>query len=216
MQDYYDRRAPIYDASMGFDRAEVRETHRGVCATVAGKLTGLSVLELACGPGFWTETIAGSARAVMATDFNASTLAEARKKNFPPHVRFTRADAYALGEIEGSFDACFFGDWFCHVPHSRWHAFLSGVHAKLNKGGIVIFCDQSPKDGSLTRKKDTEGNNLQTRALPDGTAFTVIKNFPEPDEFRRELGVYAQAGEIEMTAFPECRRYLVAYRFAPR
>lgn len=210
MQDYYRRRAAIYDVSMGYDREEVLARHEGVTAYLVERFAGRAVLEVACGPGFWTQYLARAAAEITATDFNAETLAEAGKKNLAGHVKWQQADAYALPDFGREFDGCFAGDWFCHVPVGRRHDFLGGLHARLRPGALVIFCDQLPRESSRGDTESAEGDNIQTRKLPDGSSHAVIKNFPGREEFGELLARYT--GEVKVVEFPEAGRYVVEYR----
>lgn len=210
MQDYYHRRASIYDASMGYDRAEVLLQHEPVIEYLMGRFANRSVLEVACGPGFWTQFLARSASGIVATDFNEATLVEARKKHFASNVRLLQADAYALPDFGTTFDACFAGDWFCHVSISKRLDFLNGLHSRLRPGSIVIFCDQMPREGSAPGESDAEGNNIQVRTLPDGSRYPVIKNFPSREEFANLFSRYTT--ETKVVDFPASRRYIVEYK----
>jgi len=209
MQDYYHRRASIYDASMGYDQPEVVRRHEPVIEYLARRFAKRSVLEIACGPGFWTDFLARSASAILATDFNEATLAEARNRNLPSNVTLRQADAYALPDFGRKFDACFACDWFCHVPVSKRLDFLEGLHAQLEPGAIVIFCDQMPRDGANNGQSDPEGNNIQIRTLPDGSRYEVIKNFPTRSELAALLSKFTTA--TGMVGFPDSRRYIVEY-----
>ena len=53
MQVYYDRRAEIYDASMGYDNPDTVARLQPVIDHICGVITERQVLELACGPCFW-------------------------------------------------------------------------------------------------------------------------------------------------------------------
>jgi SAM-dependent methyltransferase len=209
MQEYYARRAPEYDASMGYDDPERVATLARAVASITRRLDRRRVLELACGPGFWTQHVARVATEVFATDVNESTLAEARRKTFDGTVHFTSADAYALDGIPNGFDAALAVDWLAHVPRSRLTAFLETLHAHLADGALVIFCDQTPTAGSWESTFDAEGNHVQQRVLRDGSRYRVIKNFFDESELRALLAPSADA--IECEHFPECRRMLVAY-----
>jgi ubiquinone/menaquinone biosynthesis C-methylase UbiE len=213
MQEYYRERAKIYNASMGYDRPETLTTLLPILQMLRNRLAGRSVLEIACGPGFWTQQIADAAQSILAMDYNETTLVETRKKNLGPKVQFRRADAYALPRFEQSFQACFACDWWCHVPRSKRQEFLAGAHACLSPGALVIFCDQFPKVNSPTVNMDLEGNNLQTRTLPDGRSFVVIKNFPTKIEMEKLLSPFTH--QIEFTEFPEAGRYLLMYQLKP-
>ena len=55
MQTYYGRRASEYDASMGYNLASKAQELEPVIAIVRQILQNRNVLELACGPGYWTQ-----------------------------------------------------------------------------------------------------------------------------------------------------------------
>jgi SAM-dependent methyltransferase len=207
MQQYYARRAAEYDASMGYDDP-ARVAGLGAARDcMARQLAGRRVLEIACGPGFWTQQMAGAAREIVATDFNQSTLDQARQKSFVCPVTLVQADAYSLDGLPADFNAAFAVDWLTHVPRTRMTAFLDGLRAHLVPGANVVFCDQTPIAGSITGVYDPDGNHLQERTLRDGSRFRVIKNFFDDDEYRGVFGAHTQ-----IERFPECRRVVVSYR----
>ena len=61
-----------------YDKPERQEDLEVLRDKVADVLEGHTVLELACGTGYWTEVIAESAESVLATDVNDEMLALAR------------------------------------------------------------------------------------------------------------------------------------------
>ena len=59
----------------------------------------------------------------------------ARAKPCPKsNATFVEADAYALPESPGRFDAAFAGFWWSHVPRRRIAAFLASLRARLEPG----------------------------------------------------------------------------------
>src|SRR5262245_10393666 len=151
MQAYYERRAAWYDSSMRYDDVEFIQSLEPVFEALRSEMRDRDVLEIACGPGFWTERVAASARSILATDYNESTLTEARRKGMDSaRVTFARADAYNLSSVGGRFTGSFVVDWLAHVPTSRFHQFLEGLHARLVPGARVAFCDQLPWPTSMT------------------------------------------------------------------
>ena len=80
MQTYYGKRAPVYDRSMGYDNPETIESLAPVIGRIQDLLRGRNVLEIACGPGFWTGIVSEVAESVLATDYNASTLGSGAKQ----------------------------------------------------------------------------------------------------------------------------------------
>ncbi len=213
MQTYYGRRAPIYDASMGYDDDAAVSALLPVIERLRDTMRGRDVLEIACGPCFWTRFAAETAASVLATDFNESTLDEARKKSFPFHrVTLLQADAYSLDTVPGDFDAIFAVDWLAHVPLSKMHEFLSGALRRVRSGSPLMFIDQLPKEHSRTGVFDDEGNHIQERVLPDGAVFRVIKHFFSDDQLATHFSRFS--GDLSIQRFPECRRIIVT--FIPR
>jgi GrpB-like predicted nucleotidyltransferase (UPF0157 family)/2-polyprenyl-3-methyl-5-hydroxy-6-metoxy-1,4-benzoquinol methylase len=212
MQTYYGRRAPVYDASMGYDDPDVVQSLDPVAKALCDEMRDRTVLEVACGPGFWTRRVAESANSILATDFNESTLVMARAKpTDSTRVTFARADAYDLSSVDGRFTGAFAVDWLAHVPVSRVETFLDGLHSRLAPGARVVFCDQTPKATSVTGVHDVEGNHLQERLLPDGSRYRVIKHFFSDSELRERLA--GRADEITIRRFGAQRRVIVAYTF---
>jgi 2-polyprenyl-3-methyl-5-hydroxy-6-metoxy-1,4-benzoquinol methylase len=210
MQAYYERRAPFYDESMGYTDPAVVARLEPVMDSLRAQLANRSVVEIACGPAFWTHAVSESAAMMTATDYNRSTLAEARRKTLDwRHVSLVAADAYALPFAGGLFDGALAVDWLAHVPKSRLSLFLDGLHATLRPGARVVFCDQLAWRDSQTGIYDAEGNHLQERALPDGSRYHVIKHFRSDDEWRALFSPYAERVDIE--SFPDCRRAVAGY-----
>ena len=213
MQNYYNLRASDYDASMGYDQPSVIATLTPVITYMQEKLKDLAVIELGCGPCFWTQHVAQTAQSIVATDFNESVLDEARKKPLNwERISLMAADAYALPEFSQPFDAAFAVDTFCHVPLSKRKSFLDSIHRKLKSSGVMLICDQFPGEKSWTGQLDNEGNHIQTRKLPDGSQHTVIKNFPNEEEIRSIFSEYKQTLVVEK--FPAARRYIIYYQIA--
>jgi ubiquinone/menaquinone biosynthesis C-methylase UbiE len=173
-------------------------------------MRGRHVLEIACGPGFWTQFASETAASVVASDFNQSTLDEAREKGLPSdRVSLLRADAYRLDLIPGIFDAILSVDWLAHVPISRMEGFLSGAIRRVRTGSPLLFIDQLPKEHSLTGVFDAEGNHIQKRTLADGSVFRVIKHYFSDDEI---AGLFSGfVGDLSIQRFPECRRLIVTF-----
>lgn len=207
MQSYYDQRAAGYDASMGYDDPNIVERLQRLIATLKNLVAGRQVLELACGPCFWTQQVAASAKSILATDFNESTLEQAKAKNLPwDRVSLQQADAYELNTVAGQFDAVLAVDWFAHIPKSRIPGFLSGVTERVTEGSLLLLLDQLPGPRSLTNQFDEDGNHIQERSLAGVRTFKVIKHFFSDREQKRWLSPYVS--DIKIQHFPECRRVL--------
>ncbi len=210
MQHYYDLRAGYYDESMGYHRVDIQQKMIPVAHYLADQMSGKAVLEIACGPGFWTGFVSDKAKSIVATDYNQSTLEQARKKEFKGNkVMLKLADAYKLPLLGQQFEGCYAVDWFAHVPRSRINEFVQGLHSVLTPGSSVSFCDQLPGRNSLTGLFDDEGNHLQERKLPDGSTFRVIKNYFSHEEIH---GIFDSCSrDLRITEFPDARRIIANY-----
>jgi demethylmenaquinone methyltransferase/2-methoxy-6-polyprenyl-1,4-benzoquinol methylase len=196
--DYYRRRASEYEAIYALpERQADLATLRG---TVAARLAGARVLEIACGTGYWTALIAATAQAVLATDYAEEPMRIARAKSYPEgKVRFELADAYALEAALGRCDAAFAGFWWSHVPRERLEEFLASLHARLEPGARVLLLDNLYVEGNSTPIAgiDKTGNTYQMRTLGDGSRVRVLKNFVSQAELRERLAPCAAAFSFE-------------------
>jgi ubiquinone/menaquinone biosynthesis C-methylase UbiE len=185
--DYYQRRATEYEAI--YVKPERQPDLARLRAAITEKLRGRRVLEVACGTGYWTELVARVAAELVAIDLAEEPMRIARSKHYATSPRFVIADAYALPESLGRFDAALAAFWWSHIPRQRIGEFLASLHARLERGARVVFMDNLYVVGSSTAisEIDRHGNTYQLRRLGDGTAVRVLKNFPSEDELRSWL-----------------------------
>lgn len=187
MRQYYAARAQEYDAV--YAKPERQKDLRELEKWIPEVLSGKRVLEIACGTGYWTQFLAPRASFIVAADAALETLAIAKEREGTKGVAFRMADAYALPNDLGSFDAAFAGFWLSHIPLQRIRPFLKELHAKLQPGSIVLFLDNSYVEGSSSPigGRDTDGNTYQIRKLKDGTTHRVLKNFPSEENLKKML-----------------------------
>ena len=189
MQTYYARRAAEYERI--YAKPERQDDLRAIEAWLPAQFANRNVLEIACGTGWWTPHGARDCASWLATDLNDETMAIAQHKTLPVgRVRFARADAYALQEIDGEFDSAFAGFWWSHVPLARLQAWLETLHTKLSPCAPVVFIDNLYVEGSSTpiARRDGDGNTYQQRTLDDGSAHEVLKNFPTREHALAAIG----------------------------
>ncbi|MEO8278374.1 MAG: methyltransferase domain-containing protein [Ideonella sp.] len=191
MQDYYAARASEYDRI--YLKTERQSDLRKIEQWLPDQLAGRSVLEIACGTGYWTQFFAPRAKRVVALDSAQETLDIAQSRVPSDTVRFRIGDAYDIAAETPRFDAAFAGFWWSHIPLERIPEFLNGLHAALEPGATVIFLENRYVAGSSTplSGRDSEGNTYQTRRLDDGSEHRILKNFPSRDEL---FSAVAQVG----------------------
>ncbi len=187
MQAYYAARAREYEAI--YAKPERQTDLRRLEQAIPDFFAGRRVLEIACGTGYWTRHIAGTANEVLATDLTGETLAIARSKALDPgKVRFAEADAFDLPAASGPFGAAFAGFWWSHLRKSECRAFLASLARCLSPGARVMLLDNLyvPGSSSPVARTDDEGNTWQVRGLVDGSTHEVLKNFPSEVELRAD------------------------------
>jgi demethylmenaquinone methyltransferase/2-methoxy-6-polyprenyl-1,4-benzoquinol methylase len=213
MQEYYARRAPEYERI--YRKPERQNDLRMLETVVTAAVAGRSVLELACGTGFWTERLAAAARQLTAIDSSPETLEIARHKACPPgRVAFQEADCFHLGDLRGTFDAGLAMFWWSHIPRAGLRSFLEHFNSPLAPGAWVFFADKRIFPGSSTEisRTDAEGNTFQLRTLQNGEQFEVIKNFPSVEELTFVLSEYSTAFTTHLLEYYWC----VVYRLRDR
>lgn len=206
---YYAARAPVHDETAGYTDPEAEERRAPIKERYRQMFAGLSVLEIACGTGYWTSIIGDAAESVYAVDINPSVISQARDRcRNLKNVKFQIADAYTLEGVPGGFNAAFGSLWWSHMPKALIPSFLSALQSKLSPGALVLFVDQLPRDGEI-RRQDASGNTLARRCLPGGRSFEIVKNCPSESEVLSLLEGFAD--NIKYVARPEENSWTVTY-----
>lgn len=96
-----------------------------------------NVLELGCGNGTYTESIAAAATAIVATDVSEDMVAVTRERfNTSSHIHVEQADCFNLTYPDNSFDTVFMANLLHIVPDQP--ALLSECLRVLKDGGRLI------------------------------------------------------------------------------
>jgi len=212
MQSYYALRASEYDRV--YLKPERQADLRQIERWLPPVLAGATVLEVACGTGYWTRFIAPMASAVVAVDSSPETLRIAKERVGAPHTEFHVGDAYALHSFGRSFSAAFAGFWFSHVPLERQREFLRRLNSALAPGARVVLLDNLFVAGSSSAitEQDASGNTYQSRSLSDGSTHRVLKNFPTEAQLR----ALAEAGLGEAPVYRKWQYYWAFEYLVPR
>ncbi len=188
MVEYSARRADEFERV--YQKPERRADLAQLHAFLSTAFVGQSVLEVACGTGYWTEAISKAASEILAIDVNPDVLGIARQKPCGScRVEFVESDAYSLDNVPPGQTAGFHGFWWSHIPLDRIESFLTTFHTKLVPGAKVVMIDNRYVEGSSTpiSRWDEQGNTYQIRILRGGSQHEVLKNFPPPAELQQIL-----------------------------
>lgn len=202
--DYYRQRAPEYEQIYFRDHPQKQKELAEEAERLRALSSGKSVLDLACGTGYWTEVIAGAADETVASDISPEMIQQARAKKYARPVSFVRTDLYQGGFAEGSFDLLTLGFWFSHEPRQNHREFFRLIVPPLKKGGLIWMIDNNPPaEGPAVESegKDSHGNNYKKRFLDSGKAFVILKNYFVEKELRE---IFGRHFKIERLIFGQC------------
>jgi demethylmenaquinone methyltransferase/2-methoxy-6-polyprenyl-1,4-benzoquinol methylase len=189
---YYAQRAKEYEKV--YAKPERQADLARIKDWLQAELAKKTIIEIACGTGYWTQYISQTAKSILATDINPEVLEIAKSKQYPQqNVQFARHDIYALTEIQGSFNAFFGGFIWSHIPVQDLDAFIAAANKRVIAGGKVVFIDNLYVEGSSSpiTGRDEYGNTYQERVLLDGSKHNILKNFPAKDFIKAKFEPYA-------------------------
>ena len=202
LQQYYSKRASEYEQI--YQKPERQHELEWLRGRIPELLKDRTVLEVACGTGYWTQFIARTARKVHACDINESVLEIAADKPIPRgRVDFFKADAVTLEGVPAGCDAAFAGFWWSHVKKSAIATFVSNLANRLEPGARVVVLDNQFAEGSSTpiSRRDAEGNTYQMRHLANGEQYEVLKNFPSSADFAEAVRPVAREAHLETLTY---------------
>jgi len=103
---YYQNRAKEYD--LVYDKPERQNDLKQLHLYLKKVFENKKVLEIACGTGYWTQTIAESCHQILATDVNEEVLVIAKAKDYgPANIHFKQLDLWQL-EKEDKYLVAYF------------------------------------------------------------------------------------------------------------
>lgn len=196
---YYRARAREYDDTMlqleryvslgGRVAGRPGDEEESEVVTLLSALEGVrpldTVLELACGTGWWTQWLAENARRVTAVDAAEEMLALNRERVKASNVQYILADVFSW-KPDRRFDLVFFAFWLSHVPQGRFAAFWELVGHSLKANGRIFFIDELGTEETRGLETRVDGDAV-LRELEDGRHFRAVKVFYQPSELEARL-----------------------------
>ena len=143
-----------------------------------------SLIEVACGTGFWTERIAQTASRIYGFDVNPEVLDIARAKTYSAQVAFEALSYENLSSPPFDCDALYGGFIWSHIPKEKLSAFVDICLDNVPKSGALVFADNTWGAGNSTPiyHTDPHGNTYQRRTLENGEDYLVLKNYFSQEE----------------------------------
>ncbi len=197
MKDYYSKRAREYEQIYHRDDPVRQSELTLIKSELISVFKNKTVLEVACGTGYWTEAISQTAKRVWAFDFSPEVIEIARSKKL--NAEFLIDDAYVMKNIKGRFEGGCANFWFSHIPKNRINEFLKVFHKNLLPGSVLFIADNifiEGVGGELISKPGHE-NTYKLRKLSDGSHYEVLKNYYSENELGEIFKNFS--GNIEIT-----------------
>jgi SAM-dependent methyltransferase len=142
---------------------------------LAEEVGARSVLDLGCGTGMLTVTLATAGRRVVGVDPSAAMLDVARHRPGGDAVEWIHGDSRAIPA--GPYDLAFLtGNVVQHIADPEWMRTLADLRASLRTGGTLSFESRNPAD----RAWETWAGPATTR----DTAHGKLEEWAEVEETR--------------------------------
>lgn len=184
---YYTARALEYEQIYYRDQPERRREIDDEVTQLQTLVKDQTVLDIACGSGYWTQHMSKTAASIVATDASLEMLEVARTKDYACPVELVQADMYQMPFEANAFDMVTVGFWLSHEPKQDLSAFFKLLLHPLKKGGRLWLIDNNPPAEGPTNEShhvDEYGNNFKRRFLDDDTEYVILKNYFTPDNLR--------------------------------
>lgn len=202
---YYSARASEYEQIYYRDVPQRQRELAADAARLQQLVQGCSVLDLACGTGYWLEKMAHTASRITAVDVSYEMIQQARQKEFGCPVDFVRADMNDLPFGPSDlFDCITLGFWFSHHPRQHYGDLFNALLTYLKEDGSIWMIDNNPPAEGLTQNSvgtDQHGNNLIKRKLDSGEEYTIIKNYFDRDQL---VSLLSDEFRIERLTYGAC------------
>jgi len=201
--EYYNLQAQHYHEKYYGNRSRAEAVLKHEINLLRSTFRNLDVIEIACGTGFWTESVAITADSVYATDINASMIDVAKRRLVHlDNVSLGVSDVFRVSREPRKYSGAFCVLFWCHIPVQRIEEFLAALCASLKPGSPVIFIDQLEDSDVKKHTTDRYGNRIAKREL-DGKPFFVVKNIHSATQLHNYLEDFAEVGSVRYSSHPD-------------
>jgi ubiquinone/menaquinone biosynthesis C-methylase UbiE len=163
LQEYFDQLAPTWDNELSQERLNCL----GNIVKELGIEPGYHVLDIGSGTGVLIPFLIaelGDEGKIVALDFSAEMLCQAKAKNFPPIVRFAQADVLAIPLADNSVDLAICNSAFPHF-NDKVKA-LKEITRVLRNNGLLVICHTMSRT-MINQLHQSIGGAVANDLLPD-------------------------------------------------
>lgn len=201
MIEYYKKRAQEYEEI--YAKPERQKSIEECKLYLRNIFKGRSLLEIACGTGFWTVEIAKTAKSIHATDINQEVIEIAKTKEFSNNKpTFDIQDFYLFPE-NIQYNGVFLGFFYSHIAKTDLPFLIKKLIKVSEADTVICFLDNLYVEGKSTKisRIDANQNTYQIRKLKDGTEYEILKNFPSKKELKELVAGVSRITEYKTNDF---------------
>ena len=173
LQEYFDQLAPTWDKEL---TTEERLKCLGNIVKELGIKPGYYVLDIGSGTGVLLPFLIaelGDEGKIIALDFSAEMLGQAKAKNLQPIVVFAQADVLAIPLADNSVDLAICNSVFPHF-NDKVKA-LKEIARVLRNNGRLVICHTMSRE-ILNRLHQSIGGMVASDLLPDESQLRGLIN----------------------------------------
>lgn len=196
--EYYQRRAGEYEKIYHRDNPARQAELSRLYALSRRVLADRTVLDLACGTGFWTRIVSESATAIIGVDINSQTLTEARKKQYFCPTEFLLSDMHNLPLAPNRSNALLATYVVSHVRRQDIDCLRKGIRRIIGVDSPAFICDNN----LVCELKpdliwdDEHVNTYKRRWLENGQEYLILKNYFDRDELKSLFDAWGKISEF--------------------
>jgi demethylmenaquinone methyltransferase/2-methoxy-6-polyprenyl-1,4-benzoquinol methylase len=185
MNRYYDERAGEYDEIYvlggGPASISVPDAYKGetmALARLVERYCHRSLIDIACGTGFWMPHYAPQCADVTFLDQSPQMLDACRRRaatlGIETRCTWVQADVFAHPFPRAAYDSALVGFYLSHLTDALLETFFQALRAMLRPDGAFLILDSIWSE-ERARNRAKEGR--QVRVLNDGRAFAIYKRY---------------------------------------
>ena len=168
---------------------------------VAKMYSGLNrVLEVGCSDAFATRLVAQEVKEVVAIDFDAEFIADARERASDRWPVDVRVHDILKGPVDGEFDAAYSMDVLEHITPETEHAFISNIVASLKADGMLIIGTPSLESQTYASPQSKEGH-VNCKTGPQLRALLA--------RYFANVMMFSMNDEVVHTGYQKMAHYLI-------
>lgn len=177
---------------------------------LADRLDARTIVDLGCGTGLLTASLAGPDRRIIGVDPDVEMLNVADRRDNCRRANWVLGDSRAIGGVDADL-VVMSGNVAQHIRDDAWGRTLADIHAALRPGGVLAFESRNPLARAwLQWNRDKTYGTRDTPSGPLTEWMEVVAVMDEGDVTFEAHNIFEATGEhlvyVETLAFRDAER----------